>query len=547
MSTITRIKAEHVFSYTTFEIDVPPGGAVIEGGNAEGKTSILKLIRAALVEKGCSKDMIRKGAIKGEIQITVDGYTATRVMHGGDKFRQTLKVTDERGHVVPEPATFLKNLLGISPIDAIALFTEDDKTKRRAKILSAVPCTVTEDQLAAWCPPGADLSELVGGDGYGQLAIDDHGLEVIGRAYKAVYAKRTEANRLVKERQAAADQAIAKEKAAYDALAAYRVQNALPEKAPELEQAQRALDEAKRAEMALDQQARAAEQSAKVQARTREKVDDLRRRASDTRTNAPIAPTSTEMETAWGNVERAAAHVSTAQAMVNEIKARLAEAEAVLQSMRSERDAYKAQYEKLQAQQDRANAAVETVADLEGQALELEQALGALPSAPSEGQRAEAERKARQAAALVEFAKKSAELATHAEAVDNARRLLRSAQENAAALDKSVKDLADDAPTALLAAADGIRGLTIDGDDIYLDGVSLDQLSGQERLFFAVEVAKRLNAKSKLLCVDGLEALDRKHREAFIEMARKDGYQLIATRVIEDGGEPVAKPIHPSA
>jgi hypothetical protein len=71
----------------------------------------------------------------------------------------------------------------------------------------------------------------------------------------------------------------------------------------------------------------------------------------------------------------------------------------------------------------------------------------------------------------------------------------------------------------------------------------LEQLSGQERLFFAVEVSRRLNAKSKLICVDGLEALDRKHREAFVEMATKDGYQLIATRVVEDGGDPVARPI----
>ena len=95
----------------------------------------------------------------------------------------------------------------------------------------------------------------------------------------------------------------------------------------------------------------------------------------------------------------------------------------------------------------------------------------------------------------------------------------------------------------MLAAADGIKGLSIDGDEVLLDGVALDQLSGQERLFFAVEVARRLNAKSRLLCVDGLEVLDAEHRRMFIERATKDGYQLIATRVADDGGDPVAKPI----
>ena len=42
--------------------------------------------------------------------------------------------------------------------------------------------------------------------------------EVIERARKVLYAKRTEANRLVKERQAAADQAAAKAGAVRDAV-----------------------------------------------------------------------------------------------------------------------------------------------------------------------------------------------------------------------------------------------------------------------------------------------------------------------------------------
>jgi hypothetical protein len=547
MSKITRIKAEHVFSYTTFDIDIPPDGTIIEGGNAEGKTSILKLIRAALVEKGCSKDMIRKGYSKGEIQITVDGYTATRIMHGGEKFRQTLKVTDERGHVVPEPATFLKNLLGISPIDPIALFTESNKSERRAKILSAIPCTVTEEQLAAWCPPGADLIELVGDDGSYSPALADHGLEVIGRAYKALYAKRTEANRLVKERQATTDQAITREKAAYDALSAFKVANALPDKTPELEQAQRAFEEAKRTEIALGEQRRSAEQSAKGQAKTREKIASLRQKASDLRANAPIAPTDEQFYAASKQTEGYEQQLQDADDEVRRLEHELQLAKEQRDRLADFVKSAKAFEARLSESQKRAEATVDEIADIEGQALELEQALGALPIAPSEAQFEEAERRVRQASALVECAKKAAELATFAEAVDNARKMLKSAQEDAAALDKSVKALADDAPAALLAAADGIRGLTIDGDDIYLDGVSLDQLSGQERLFFAVEVARRLNAKSKLICVDGLEALDRKHREAFIARATEGGYQLIATRVIEDGGEPVAKPIHVSA
>lgn len=542
--TITRIEATNVYCFSTFTMDMPREGAVIEGGNGKGKTSVLNLIRAALVEKGATKDMIRKGADKGEITVRIDGHLVKRVMHGGEKYRTTLRVTDDKGHVVPEPATFLKTLLGLSPLDPIELFLEKDRGKRTAKILSAIPCTVTAEQLAGWCPKGASLVQLVGDDGMGSPALADHGLLVIERARKVVYSQRTDANKLVKERQAAADQAIAREGSARDALSVFRAENALPEKAFELNVATQRLNDAKVAEISLAEQARAAEQSAKAQARTREKIGALRQKASDLRANQPIAPSLANTEEAWTAVERAADEVTKAQTTVNEIKAKLAAAEAELETKWNAREYARAQYDALEAQQRKAEAAVDEIADIEAQAQELEDALGALPISPSEAQFHEAEQRIRQATAVVQHAQKASELATLASASDAARALLKSAQEDAAALDRAVKALTDDAPAALLAAADGIKGLTIDGDDIFLDGVALDQLSGQERLFFAVEIARRLNAKSKLICVDGLEALDAEHRQAFIAKAAEGGYQLIATRVVDTGGDPVAVPIH---
>jgi hypothetical protein len=542
--TITRIEATNVFCFSTFAMDVPPSGAVVEGGNGRGKTSVLNLIRTALVEKGATKDMIKKGADKGEIMVRVDGHFVRRVMNGGDKFRTTLRVMDPEGRVVPEPATFLKNLLGLSPLDPIELFLERDKSKRRARILSAIPCVVTAEQLMAWCPKGANLLELVGDDGMGTPMLDDHGLEVIERARKALYAKRTEANRVTKERQAAADQAIASEGAAYDALSAFRVQHGIQNGPVDLDQAKRDLDDSKRAAISLDEQRRAAEQSSKGQAKTREKISMLRQKASDLRANQPIAPTDEQFAEAAADASEQHRRYLEARAIVEDLETKLMAAREAQEKCAQAMDAAKKRESTLEDQQKKAEKTVNDIADIEGQALELEQALGALPIAPSEAQFVEVEQRATKAAALVEYSTKSAALAQQAEAVDKAKALLRSAQEDAAALDRSVKALADEAPAALLAAADGIKGLTIDGDDIFLDGVSLDQLSGQERLFFAVEIARRLNAKSKLLCVDGLEALDAEHRKAFIERATEGGFQLIATRVSDLGGDPVPVPIH---
>lgn len=540
---ITRIEASNVFCFSTFEMDVPADGTIIEGANAKGKTSVLNLIRVALVEKGATKDMIRRGSDKGEILVRVDGHLVRRVMHGGEKYRTTLRVTDPDGRVVPEPATFLKNLLGLSPLDPIELFLEKDKGKRRAKILSAIPCSVTAEQLVGWCPPGADIVELVGDDGSGSPALDEHGLEVIERARKVLYTKRTEANRLVRERLAAADQSAAKAGALRDALSAYRMQHGLPAETVDLVKAQSDLDAARAAEMLLVQQRQAAERSALAQTKTREKIAMLKQKATDTRANKPIPPTDEDFAKAHGMLEEYEQGFAEADFEVRRLEIALREATEKRNRLADMVMAAKAHEQNLRDGVVRAAKAVDDIADLEGQAQELEQALGALPIAPSEAQFVEAERATRQAVALVEYAKKASEVATWAEVQAKAQVLLQGAQSDAAALDRSVKALADDAPAALLAAADGIKGLSIDGDEVLLDGVALDQLSGQERLFFAVEVARRLNAKSKLLCVDGLEVLDAEHRKAFIERATKDGYQLIATRVADDGGDPIAKPI----
>ncbi len=541
---ITRIQATNCFCFETYTTTIAPGGAIIEGGNGKGKTSVLNMLRAALVEKGATKDMIRKGASSGEIIVQMDGYLVQRVMHQDAKKKTTLRVTGADGGVIPQPGAFLTALLGLSPLDPIELFLETDKGKRRSRILSAIPCMVTAEQLAAWCPPGADLVELAGNDGMGSPALDDHGLEVVSRARKVLFAKRTEANRVVKDRQKVVDEAFAKEGAAYDALSAFRIANALPEKALALTDASRVAEEASRAVVALEEQRRAAEVSTLGQTRTREKIGALRQKAADLRANQPIAPTAEAFDEANEREAEASLDVTTAQALVNNLEMQLEKARLSLKDKEDRHRQAKARHDLLIMHDERARVAVDDIADIEGQALELEQALGGLPIAPSEAQFVEAERRAKHAKALVEFARKTEDLAAYAETVDKARVMLKSATEDAATLDRSVKALTDDAPADLLASADGIKGLTIDGDDVYLDGVSLDQLSGQEKLFFALEVAKRLNAKSKLLCVDGLEALDKAHREAFIAKALEGGFQLIATRVIDDGGEPVARPIH---
>jgi hypothetical protein len=117
----------------------------------------------------------------------------------------------------------------------------------------------------------------------------------------------------------------------------------------------------------------------------------------------------------------------------------------------------------------------------------------------------------------------------------------RSREAAAERLDAIVRALAEDAPPELLASANGIVDLSIDGDEIFLAGRRLDALSGAEQLEFAIAIAKRLNAKSRILICDQLERLDPGRLEDFVRIATADGFQLIATRV--SSGEMVLEAI----
>jgi hypothetical protein len=540
---IVGMTATNCMCFTTFEVKFPPGGALIEGGNAKGKTSILKIIRAALTAYGVGPDMVKKGATSSQIVVALDTHTITRVMTLGDKFKTSVKVLDGNGKTVPDGQAFLRALLGLSPLDPIELFLEPDKRKRRAKILSAIPCLVTAEQLKEFCPPGADLLSVVGSDGRGGLALADHGLEVVERARKVVYVWRTDANRAVKDRQAAMDLVCEKERIAYDALQARRLAQGLPEIPVTVSQAEALLDEAKTAQLALTEQARSAEAAVRQQAKTRTRIAELRAQASAKRQAAPLAPTEKAILDAAMDIDVNENAVVAQEAVVRDLMQQLTAAQSELAAREGGLIAARTRLKTLEDQQQLAEAAVDEIADLEGRALEQEEALGTAPVSPTEEQFATAKATIAQATQLVEYARDWIGMKAIAADVDTARVALTAAQVEAGALDASVKRLTDEAPAALLAAADSIQGLTIDGEDVYLDGVALDQLSGMERMFFATDVAKRLNAKSLLLCVDGLEALDAEHREAFIKRATEGGYQLIATRVSDDGGEPTALPI----
>jgi DNA repair exonuclease SbcCD ATPase subunit len=104
-------------------------------------------------------------------------------------------------------------------------------------------------------------------------------------------------------------------------------------------------------------------------------------------------------------------------------------------------------------------------------------------------------------------------------------------------LDTVVKAVTKRAPEELIKKAKlPVDGLTIDGDDILINGVSIDNLSASEQLKFGLEIVRALNGEFKVVCIDGVELLDKESFEFFLKEIEDDEYQYFVSRV--DGDTP---------
>lgn len=494
MRKIKRVVIHNYRGVEELDLDVAPAGAIARGRNGAGKSTILKAIKAALLAQDVGADAIRKGASKSEILVDIDDLAVRRVITEAGQ-----KVTVSRSEFeVKKPQTYLQELLGTSSLDPMDLLLLKGKERRKA-ILAALPVTVTVEQLRRWwdkCPDNYDT----GG----------HGLEVVATVRDAAYRKRTDKN---KEAKTAENELVAARKAAESIQA--------PSEAPDLDRLENESAAAAARVAGLEsRQAEAVRQEQAVAGR-REKVEALRQHAETIRSST--RPVSDE------ELLEATEAVRSSQITVARIRTELEAAEAQLRSAQKAAIGLHADREQQQAEAERAQS-------VEQQADELEAAMASVAIQPVPKVELEAARiNAATARDLLGQGRADhnavRELRLARSKVDGAEAKVAAIREEAERLDVIVKALSNDAPAELLSQAKGIDGLSLDGDEVLLDGVRLDALCGAEQIRFCVEVAKRANSRSKILICDGLERLDGDSLDVFVAEATRGGYQLLATRV----------------
>jgi hypothetical protein len=122
---------------------------------------------------------------------------------------------------------------------------------------------------------------------------------------------------------------------------------------------------------------------------------------------------------------------------------------------------------------------------------------------------------------------------------------LSNAMTTAEKLDAIVKKLQKDVPAALVSKVQlPVEGLAITENGIMVGDIAIENLSASEQLRFALAITRALNDKFKVICIDGVELLDKENFELFLKEIESDDYQYFVTRVdgtgenvieIEDG------------
>lgn len=118
------------------------------------------------------------------------------------------------------------------------------------------------------------------------------------------------------------------------------------------------------------------------------------------------------------------------------------------------------------------------------------------------------------------------------ETIEQMEKELEGLQDDASKQTKALAAI-DDYKAELLAALP-IPGVEVIDGEIYRDGIQFDRLNTAQQVWIAVEIAKLRAGELGVVCVDGLELLDKGAFEEFRDRCLESGLQLFVTRVSDE-------------
>jgi len=517
---IVCLRVKQYMGIADLEVRHPGRCALVTGDNATGKSTVLKAIRAAF--EGDGPQAIRLGADKAEILVDTDDLlTIRRVITPRGGGTGSVTVTRD-GIPVPSPQTFLGGLVGPFNVDPTEFFLSEAADRKRM-VLQAMVVECGIDHLKQWGVDEATANEVLAGGG--------HAIEIVDRAYKAMYARRRLAN--------------AEKKRAIKECEDARPQTAVSQVPPTVQSVEERV-------VALEQEESMCNASETEAAELERSASEKRIRASTLLEQVGVSVSElerfagtreakeTELAQASQEVEMLATQISAVEvpdmaalrSQIELLQRQIAQGEQAETRRRSLQEQSQARQTSANAakqyleENERDNAlAQERIATVQAEAQSLQNEAEALIGT---GQTVEAIAEAK--AGLVErrmLLENEMTWAQAAEAASESKKL-------ANRLDVAVTALGKQAVPSLLREADvPIEGLGFEGDDVTLNGVPASRLSDREQMLLGIQIARALaeaeytgNGDCKgFICADRFEHLDADSFDQFVELTQDDGYQ----------------------
>ena len=117
-------------------------------------------------------------------------------------------------------------------------------------------------------------------------------------------------------------------------------------------------------------------------------------------------------------------------------------------------------------------------------------------------------------------------------AVDELQSICMTAKMFAQSLDYKVRSLAGPIKQKLMSSVQmPVKGLEYRDGEFLLNDVRVENLSTSESMRLAVAIARAHAKKVKIICIDGLEALDEQTWRAFLDETKDDGFTYFVSKV----------------
>jgi len=457
-------------------LDFKPGEiTIIEGSEGTGKTSILESIQRFFYNKSeRSNAFVYKDdegyAEKAEIYIDLDdGTTMKKYINSENKVTTTGIVKD--GMSPKSPETFLKELVNEEQLNPISLISMAGKDLTDL-ILSLIPIKVTEADAKEWLlevPPFIDYTK--------------HGLQVCKDIEKMYFDKRTDINRKVKDLESEIKADAAKLPKDYEAEDWRNV--SLSEKYD-------AIKDANNANKLLELQQAKADSVAIV-------IEGLRNQAKAG--IADIKQVSVEGKKTTED------KIADLKQQIIILESALSQADAVCaEKVKTTTEHYKglAEAATKDAEESKEYVGIHTVIDI----------------LPLEAAHKEAENMKSYVRTADDLAVKQTDLVYK--------------KDETLKLTDKIEYMRTKPQMLLATAKMPVEGITVDGQgNVLINNRPVVNLSGGERIKFAVNIVRATAGPLKIILINGFESLSPKGQAEFIAECSGDGFQYVITKVTD--------------